>query len=86
MTDELDDRLSDVGVDMLEIIVMTFVVGVVAETVVVLTDLLTVVIIVAVSVTDADMLADENASSLAAVMTPLEFTLSAPWEESMSLC
>ena len=77
MTDELDDRLSDVGVDMLEIIVMTFVVGV-AETVVVLTDLLTVVIIVAVSVTDVDMLADENASSLAAVMTPLEFTLSAP--------
>ena len=77
MTDELDDRLSDVGVDMLEIIVMAFVVGV-AETVVVLTDLLTVVIIVAVSVTDVDMLADENASSLAAVMTPLEFTLSAP--------
>ena len=76
MTDELDDRLSDVGVDMLEIIVMTFVVGV-AETVVVLTDLLTVVIIVAVAVTDV-MLANENASVLAAVMTPLEFTLPAP--------
>ena len=68
MTDELDDRLSDVGVDMLEIIVMTFVVGV-AET---------VVIIVAVAVTDVDMLADENASGLAAVMTPLGFTLPAP--------
>ena len=53
----------------------------------VLTDLMTVPIIDVVSVTDVDMLTDdENVNGLAAVMPPLEFTLSSPREESMSLC
>ena len=80
------------GVDMLpgmEIIVMAtpaitlaVVVGVVyAEDVLVdlLADVLTVVMSDVVSVIDAvDMLANENVNRLAAVMTPLEFTLPAP--------
>ena len=33
-----------------------------------------------------DMLADENVGGLAAVTTPLEFTLSSPWEEPMPFC
>ena len=39
-----------------------------------------------VSATDVDILTDENANDLAAVMTPLEFTLPAPYEESMPFC
>ena len=41
-------------------------------------DLLYVLIIDSVAVIDVDMLVDENANGLAAVMTPLEFTLPAP--------
>ena len=41
-------------------------------------DVLTVLIIDVVSAIDVDMLADENFNGLAAVMTRLEFTLSAP--------
>ena len=41
-------------------------------------DILTVVITDVVAVIDIDMLTDENANDLAAVMTPLEFTLSGP--------
>ena len=41
-------------------------------------DALTVVIVNVVSVIDVDMLADTNANDLAAVMSPLEFTLSSP--------
>jgi hypothetical protein len=81
-----------VGVDMLsdmEIIAMAtpaitlaFVVGVVyVEDVLVdlLTDALAVIISAVVCVIDAvDLLADENANRLAAVITPLEFTLPAP--------
>ena len=44
----------------------------------VLADLLAVLVIDVVTAIDVDMLADENANGLAAVMTPLEFTLSAP--------
>ena len=35
---------------------------------------------------DVDMFADENANGLAFVMTPLDFTLSSPCEESMPFC
>ena len=44
----------------------------------VLTDMLAVPIIDFVSATDVNMLADENVNGLAAVITPLELTLSAP--------
>ena len=81
------DGMFGVGVDMLsgmEIIAMAtpaitlaFVVGVVyAEDV--LVDLLTVILSDVVSAIDVGMLVDENANRLAAVMTPLEFTLPAP--------
>ena len=43
-----------------------------------LTDELAVPIIEFVSVTDVDMLADENVNGLAAAMNPLEFPLSSP--------
>ena len=36
--------------------------------------------------TDADVFAGENMDGLAAVTTPLEFTLSSPWEEPMPFC
>ena len=53
----------------------------------VLTDLMTVPIIDVVSDIDVDILTDdENVNGLAAVMPPLDFTLSAPREEPMSLC
>ena len=91
---EVTDSLANgmLGVDVgvfsgMGIIVMTipaitleFVVGAGADAVDVLTDLLIVPIIDVVSVTD------ENVNGLAVVMTPLEFTLSAPWEEPMSFC
>ena len=51
-----------------------------------LTDVLTVVIIGALSAIDVDTLAGENVNDLAAVMTPLEFTLPAPCEEPMPFC
>ena len=44
----------------------------------VLTDLLEAVTFDVVTVIDVDILADENVNGLAAVMTPLEFTLPAP--------
>ena len=47
-------------------------------TVDVLADVMTVVVFDVVTIIDVDMLADENENGLAAVMTPLEFTLSAP--------
>ena len=96
VNDSLVDRMLAVGVGVFSgmgIIVMTipaitleFVVGAGADAVDVLTDLLTVPIIDVVSDIDVDMFADENVNGLAVMMTPLEFTLSAPWEESMSLC
>ena len=43
-----------------------------------LSDVMTVAIIDVVSATDVDILTDENVNDLAAVMTPLEFTLSGP--------
>ena len=53
----------------------------------VLTDMLTVPIIDVVSDIDVDILTDdENVNGLAAVMPPLDFTSSAPWEEPMSFC
>ena len=75
--DMLSDVMFGVGVDILpgiEIIVMDTLEfwGEVADAVDVLTDLLIVPIIDVVSVTD------ENVNGLAVVMTPLEFTLSAP--------
>ena len=51
----------------------------VAYAVDVLTNLLLYALIIeAVTAVDVDILADENVSDLAAVMTPLEFTLPAP--------
>ena len=47
---------------------------------------LTVLIIDSVTAIDVDVLADENVNGLAAVMTPLEFTLPSPYEERMSFC
>ena len=79
--DMLSDVMIVVGVTVLcaiEIIVMDtpaitleFVVGIVSSV-----ELLTVVITGVVS--GIDVLADEGANGLAAVMTPLEFTLPAP--------
>ena len=80
------DGMFGVGVDMLsdmEIIAMAtpaitlaFVVGV--SRAVNMLDVLAVVIVDVTTAIDVDMLADENANRLAAVMTPLEFTLPAP--------
>ena len=82
----LSDIIFEVVFDMLldiEIIVMTtpvitfeFVLGA-AYAVDVLADVLIVSIFDSVSATDVDMLVNENANGLAAVM-PLEFTLPAP--------
>ena len=66
------DVMIDVGVDTLDDTILG--VGVDMST-----DELAVPIIDVVSVTDVDMLADdENVNVLAAVMTPLGFTLSSP--------
>ena len=79
--------LIDVTIDMLpdiEIIAMVtpaIVLEFVVETVYagdVLADTLSVLITVVAPAIDVDMLADENLNGLAAVMTPLEFTLSSP--------
>ena len=90
------DVMIVVGVDMLsyiEIIAMTTpvitlgsMVAVVYAVDVLNNLLVTVPIVDIVSATDVDMLADENANGLAAVMTPLEFTLPAPCEEPMPSC
>ena len=63
VTDSLTYVILTVGVDILRD--MMFDVGV---------DILTAIILV----TDVDILAAENVNGLAAMMTPLEFTLSAP--------
>ena len=85
--DILTELILDVGFEMLpdiEIIVMvtpTIVLEFVVETVYagdVLADALPVLITVVAPAIDVDMLADENLNGLAAVMTPLEFTLSSP--------
>ena len=85
--DILTELILDVGFEMLpdiEIIVMvtpTIVLEFVVETVYagdVLADALLVLITVVAPAIDVDMLADENLNGLAAVMTPLEFTLSSP--------
>ena len=93
VTTVLDDIMFGAAIDMLsddiEIIVMT-IPAVTLEFVVVgaayAVDVLTVLIIEVVPAIDIDMLADENTNGFAAVMTPLEFTLPAPSEESMPLC
>ena len=95
MSGVLADAMLDIGVDLfpdMEIIVMDTPV-ITLEFVVrveyagdVLADLPVATIIGVVSATDVDILTDENANGLAAVMTPLEFTLPAPCEESMPSC
>ena len=75
----MGDIMIEVGVDILNdmetIVVDTLeFVGEVARTV----DVLTAVIVDVVSVSDVDMLTDENIHGLAAVMTPLGFILPAP--------
>ena len=89
------DMLSDMEIAVMLTLEITleFLVGI-AYAVDVLTDLLnnlSAVLIVVVSTADVVILADENFNDLAAVMTtleliPLGFTLSAPWEESISFC
>ena len=84
----LDDiAVIDVGVDMLsdmEIILMANpaitveLVVRITDTVEMLFEVLTVTIFGIVSVSDVDMLTDENIHGLAAVMTPLGFILPAP--------
>ena len=51
-----------------------------------LTDVSAVPITDVVPGTDVDILNDENVNGLAAVMTPLELTLSLPWEDPMPFC
>jgi hypothetical protein len=87
VTDVLTGVMPGVGVDVLrdmEIVVMTtpaitleFVVGVTCA-VDVLVVLLVATIIDVVSAIDIDILADESVDGLAAVMTPVEFTLLSP--------
>ena len=91
----LADVMLDIGIDMLPdmgiivmdtpVITLEFVVRV-SYAGDVLADLPDAAIIDVVSATDVDILTDENANGLAAVMTPLEFTLPAPCEESMPFC
>ena len=78
-TDLMDDIMFDVGVDILSdmwIIVMDTLkfFGKVADDV----DVLTAVIVDVVSVSDVDMLTDENIHGLATATSALEFTLPAP--------
>ena len=51
-----------------------------------LTDVSAVPITDVVLVTDVDMWNDENVNGFTAVMTPLELTLSSPWEDPMPFC
>ena len=84
--DTVTDLMFDVEtLSVMEIVLMAtppitweFLAGVVVCVLDVLTDILDVVIIGVLSNIDVDMLADENANGLAAVMTPLEFTLPSP--------
>ena len=83
----MGDIMIEVGVDILNdmetIVVDTLeFVGEVARTV----DVLTAVIVDVVSVSDVDMLTDENIHGLATATSALEFTLPAPWEASMPFC
>ena len=81
------DLLSDMGAIVMDSPAITLdVVVVVACAVDLLSGLLTVLIIGVVSAIDADMFDDEDVNGLVAVMTPLEFTLSAPWEEPTPVC
>ena len=79
ITDVLTEVMFGVGVIMVATptITVEFVVG---ETYAAdaLTDVLTVLIISAVSDIDVDTLADENANDLAAVMSPPEFAMPTP--------
>ena len=84
----LDDiAVIDVGVDMLsdmEIILMANpaitveLVVRITDTVEMLFEVLTVTIFGIVSFSDVDMLTDENIHGLAAIVTPLKFTLPSP--------
>ena len=71
------DVLSDIGIIVMAIpaVTLEFMMVVGAAYVV---DVLTVLIIEVVPAIAIDVLADENTKGLAAVMTPLEFTLPAP--------
>ena len=91
----LKDVMFDVAVDMLPdtdivamdtpAITLDFVVEI-ASAAGVLTDVSAVPITDVVPGTDVDILNDENVNGLAAVMTPLELTLSSPWEDPMPFC
>ena len=95
MSGVLADVMLDIGVDMFPdmaiivlntpVITLEFVVRV-AYAGDVLADLLVAAMIDVMSPTDVDILTDENASGLGAVMAPLEFTLPAPCEASMPIC
>ena len=52
----------------------------------VMTDVLAVKITDILPAIDVDMFADESTNGLAAVITPLDFALSSPREESMPFC
>ena len=91
----LKDVMLDVAVDILPdtdivamdapAITLAFVVEI-AYAAGVLTDVSAVPITDVVPGTDVDILNDENVNGLAAVMAPLELTLSSPWEDPMSFC
>ena len=81
--DVLADLMFDVGVDMLADmetpeITLELMVRVSCIEDVLTNLLLDVLIIDSVTVIDVNMLGDDNVNDLPAVMTPLEFTLSAP--------
>ena len=81
LVDMMTDVMFGVGVDMLtdmEIIVTPAITLEFWGGVEYVVDLVTVLIIDVVSAIDVGMLADENASGLAAAMTSSEFTLSVP--------
>ena len=82
--DMLSKLMFDIGVDMLsDIDIIVEDTAAIDLEFVVLAGLLTVLLIDHVTAIDVNMLADENANSLAAVVTPSEFTLTTPWEESI---
>ena len=87
MTDVPADGITVVRVDMLTApsIILKFVVKI-SYAAGVLTDVSAVPITDVVPGTDVDILNDENVNGLAAVMTPLELTLSSPWEDPMPFC
>ena len=81
------DMLHGVGIVVVTapVITLEFVVGV-TYAVDMLVGLLVATIIDVVPAIDIDILADESVDGLAAVMTPVEFTLLSPWEGSMPSC